>query len=192
MFDEKLAPLTLHLGEEARKINAAFDETNISFHSRPEALAALRATGAEVTYDDAGVPHCRYDSEYLTLTEALTRLAMDQRSLADGRSLPRGPSTARPNTLSRAEMTTREKVDYVNLHGEEAFLKLPSKPTATSEVRTTDDFRRLTRAEKVRRINEDPLAIYKLAPARTARVNGALIDHAAIARQKATTGKLAR
>jgi hypothetical protein len=192
MIDEKLAPLTPNIGEEARRINAAFDATNINFHNRAEALAALRAIGAEVAYDEAGTPHCRYDSEYLPLSEALTRLALDNRSLADGRSLPRGASTARPNTLSRAEMTNKQKVAFVNEFGEEAFLKLPSKPTVTSEVRTTEDFRRLTRAEKVRRINEDPDTIYKLAPAPTARVNGSFIDHDAIARQKATRGKLAR
>ena len=142
MIDEKLAPLTTNVGAEGKALTAAFDATNISFHNRAETLAALRATGAEVAYDDAGTPHCRYDSEYLTLTEALVRLALDQRSLADGRSLPRGASTARPNTLSRAEMTIAEKVAYVNTHGEEAFLKLPSKAVATSAVKTTSDITR--------------------------------------------------
>jgi hypothetical protein len=188
MTDEK-KDLTPGIGVEAKKINEAFDASKIAFHNRAEALAALRATGAEVAFDEQGNPHCRYDSEYLTLTEALTRLALDQKGLADGRSLPRGASIARPNALSRAEMTTAEKVAYVNEHGEEAFLKLPSRPVATTETKTTEDFRRLALAEKVRRINADPAAIYKLAPGPTARTNGTYINVEALARHKAVTGK---
>jgi hypothetical protein len=189
MTDEK-KEFTPGIGVEARKINEAFDRTGINFHSRPDALAALKTDGREIVFnEDDGEPYVHYDSEFLKLDQALTRLALDQRSLADGRSLPRGASTARPNTLSRAEMTIAEKVAYVNEHGEEAFLKLPSRPTTTSEVKTTEDFRRLPRAEKVRRINEDPDAIRKLAPPPTARANGTFINHEALARQKAITGK---
>lgn len=177
-----LAPLTTATGSEARAIHQAFDETGIQFRDRVAAIAALRATGAEIAYDEAGIPHCRYDHEFLKLSDALVRLAIDDRSQADNRTLPRGANTARPNLLSRSEMTTKEKVEYVNQFGESEFLKLPSRPVTTAPVITTEDFRRLSRAEKVRRINEDPDAIYKLKQTPTAVTNGVFVNHEALAK----------
>jgi hypothetical protein len=163
-----------------------FHKTGIKYTGTDaEVLEKFKATGREIFVED-GIAFTNYDSEILKVEEALLRHAFDApQGEVDRRTLPRGASTARPNVRSRAEMTTREKVDYVNEHGEEAFLKLPSKPVTSSEVKTTEDFRRLPRAEKVRRINEDPDAIRKLAPAPTLRQNGTYINHEAIARQRA-------
>jgi hypothetical protein len=154
--------------DEPAKLNEAFDQTGITFHSRPVALAALKATGSEVVYDDAGEPFTRYDSEYLSLSDALTRLAFDQRETrVDGRTLPRnGAGSARPGIASKSDFTTvKERSDFITKNGFDAYERLPLTAIDSSEIRTQADFLKLPSKERSRRYGIDPDCFAKLPKA---------------------------
>lgn len=172
--------------DEAQKLNAAFDATGIKFNDRAQALASFKE-GREIVYDESGEPCTRYDSEYLPLSDALTRFAYDRRDLVDGRTLPRqGAGSARPGTLSKADFTdVKSKVEFIREHGEDAYARLPLTGVGTSEVKTRQDFMKLPREEKVRRYAADPECFNKLPSAPTDQIKGSFINHAAIAKQQA-------
>jgi hypothetical protein len=164
-----------------------FQETGVKFQGTDaEVLAKFKEGGHEIFVED-GVARTKFDSEILPLDEALLRYAFDApQGEVDRRTLPRGGAgTARSSTLSRATMTTAEKVAYVNEHGEEAFLKIPTNYTPTSEVKTTADWLKLSRAERVRRTTDDPQAFEKLLPAPGQRMPWEpYVNHEALERQK--------
>jgi len=151
--------------EQAVAINLSFDATGISFHSRPDTLAAFKATGSEIVYDEISEPFTKYDGEgLLPLKDALERFAMDDRSLSDNRTLPRNGVAARPGgTDSKASYTTTaEKVAYIGRYGLASWEALPSAPIFSSEVKTQEDFFKLSRAEKSRRLLIDADACNRL------------------------------
>jgi len=160
----------IHESEQAAVLNAAFDSTNIKFYDRSVALAALKADGREVVFTDDGTARIHYDGEQLDLADALTRLGFDRRELIDGRTLPReGAGTARQGTLSKADFPdVQSRVKFIRENGAEAWEKLPTVNHDTKPVTTREDWYKLSRAEKVRRIASDPHAFSKLPAAPSA------------------------
>jgi hypothetical protein len=188
--------IMIHESDKAQILNAQFDATNIKFRDRSTALQALLAGGCEVIYTEDGSAQVHYDGERLGLRDALTRLAFDQRDLVDGRTLPREGTTGRQGTLSKADMTLQEKIAYVRDHGADAFARIPSVNFDTKPVTTREDFYRLSRAEKVRRIAADPNILAKLPSAPKVSVveqletvaPGVRINRAGLEKQKAIRG----
>jgi len=176
---------------EADRLNSSFDETGIAFHSRSETLAALKATGTEITYaEEDGKPYCRFDGEYLPLADALTRIALDDRSLADGRTLPRSGVTGRASLASKADLkSTKEKSDFITKFGFDAYQALPLTGPTSTEVKTQEDFLRLPPREKSRRYGLDPNCFANLPrePKGQSPLRGKT-HHAALAQELATRG----
>jgi hypothetical protein len=191
MSDEK-KELIPGLGAEARALNEAFDQTGVKFHNRAEALAAFKENREIVSED--GKLFARYDGELQPLSSCLLKFGWDNRQHVDGRSLPRtGAGLSRPGIDCKQNYkTTREKLDYIAANGADAWEKLPLSGPVSNELKTQSDWYKLPRAERVRLTALDPDAFSKLAPAPNPRPTGAFIDHDAIARHKATMGKLAR
>jgi hypothetical protein len=177
--------LELTDSRKAELINAAFDAAQVRFNDRATALAAFKE-GREIIFED-GQPYTRFDSEYLPLSDALLRFGYDRHELVDGRTLPRtGAGAARPGLASKADFpTVKDKVDFINKNGEDAWARLPLTGVAGTEVKTIADWKRLPLSEKVRRVNADPDAVRKLAPTPTVRQHGAFINTEALERQKA-------
>jgi hypothetical protein len=185
-MSENEKSITGNINAAANAINQAFDATGVTFHDRAAALAAFKE-GREVVFED-GQPFALYDREFLPLGDALKRFAYDQRQHVDARTLPRtGVGTSRPGIASKADFpTVAEKIAFVNLHGADAWEKLPLTGIGSKEVVTVADFRRLPLAEKTRLINADPDYLYKLKPSPGLPQPGqARINHEAIERQKA-------
>jgi hypothetical protein len=154
--------------DEALAIHTAFDTTGINFHSRPDTLAALKATGSEITFaEEDGLPYCRYDGEILDLASAISRLAMDNKSLSDNRTLPRnGAGAARPGIASKSDFTTRKDAsDFITKHGFDAYQRLPLTAIDSSEIRNQADFLKLPPKERSRRYGLDPNCFAKLPKA---------------------------
>lgn len=186
--------------EQAQKLNEAFDQTGVRFHDRPTALQALTADGREISYDDNGNPSVAYDGEVLPLKDALSRFAFDNRQHVDARTLPReGVGTARPGTLSKADFpTVADRVALIRERGIEFWENLPAQNHDTKPVETREDFYRLSRAEKVRRIAADPDILTKLpsAPRAASPVTqmeqvapGTKVNRAGLEREKAIRGR---
>lgn len=152
------------MNNEAEKLNQAFDQTGIEWHSRANALAKFREE-RDILYEN-GEPFAKYDSEILPLHDALSRWAYDHRNpeLFDGRTLPRtGVGVTRPGLACKANFKNiREKIAYIEKYGEDAFAKLPLTGVSGSEVLTQDDWLKLPRAEKVRRTQADAYAFSRL------------------------------
>jgi len=176
--------------EQAQKLNEAFDQTGVKFHDRAATLQAITADGREVAYDADGTVRIHYDGEQLSLKDALTRFAYDNRQHVDARTLPKeGAGTARPGTLAKSDMTLAQKTAYINQHGAEAFSKIPSKNFDTQPVVSRQDWMRLSRAEKVRRLGADPDAFIKLPNATSDQLKGSFINHTALEREKKIRGR---
>ncbi len=167
--------------EQAMAILAAIGSTEIRFHDdAPELLARFKATGREIAFDEAGKPTTTYDGQTVALADALTRWATDDRTIADGRTLPRTDTgKGRPGMASKQDYATvAEKTAFISEHGIAAWESLPTKPPVTSEVVFKEDFFKLNLSEKTRRLNENPNAIAELPnrPKPLAKVNQAGID----------------
>ena len=178
---------------EVEQLEAAFDATGVKFHDRPAALAEFRAGRAAIEHTDEGA-FAVYDGERIPLADALLRFAYDNRSpeLLDARTLPRnGAGTSRPGIGSKADYeTTAQKAEFIRTHGFDAWEKLPVRGLGSSEVQSKEDWYKLPRQEKVRRLAADPNAFARLpdkAPSAPtpARRAGAYINDEAIAREKA-------
>ncbi|MCU1324257.1 MAG: hypothetical protein JWM43_3906 [Acidobacteriaceae bacterium] len=175
----------------ATALNLSFDKSGISFHSRSETLAALKATGSEITYDEAGKPWTRYDHEFLELDLALIRFGMDQPQWADGRTLPRHGAPGRKGTMAKSDLKTiPEKVAWIAEHGEDAFARLPLTTPSSSEVRSQADWLKLPIAERARRWEDDPGAFERLPRApKPDSPNTGKTHHAALEKELRTRGK---
>jgi hypothetical protein len=187
--------MNLDQSTQAVALNKSFDETGITFHSRAEALAALRATGSEIIFaDEDGKPYCSYDGEHsLSLSDALTRLAFDEREkLADCRTLPRGGAgRARPGIDNKGlYKTPAEKIAVINEKGLDYWERLPVTGLATSEVKSQSEWLKLPPAERARRWEKDPLAFERLprTPAPNTPGKGRVFD-AALTKELSTRGK---
>lgn len=167
---------TDQIGQEAARINLAFDQTRITFHNRAEALAALKDGGREIIAGEDDKLYVTYDGECIELSDALTRHAIDNRDLCDRRTLPRNGAVGRPGTASKADYTTAaDKAKFIAENGIEQWEKLPLKPPVTGETLTKQSWYKLPRAEKVRRLAADPDAFNKL-PAGDPTIKGALVN----------------
>jgi hypothetical protein len=173
--------------DEAIKLNESFDKAGLTFHSRADALGEFRQ-GREITFDQDGEPSVTYDGENLPLSAALLRFGYDRRDLIDGRSLPRnGAGKARPGLASKSDLKTfKEKAEFIKQFGGAAYEALPLVGVQSSEVKTRQDWMKLPRQEKVRRLAADPEAFNKLPNAApTGRVNGSLINQTGIDKHRA-------
>jgi hypothetical protein len=175
----------------AAALNGSFDRSRITFHSRSETLAALKATGSEITYDELGKPWTRYEHEYLELESALIRFGLDQPQLADGRTLPRHGAPGRMGTMSKDQLKTiADKVAWINEHGEDAFARLPLTPPVSREVRTQEDWFALPPSERARRWEEDPGAFERLPRApKQGNANTGVTYRTNLEKELATRGK---
>jgi hypothetical protein len=172
----------IHESDKAAIMHQHFDATGVRFHDRATTLAELKKDGREITFDADGTPSVTYDSEPLQLKDALLRFAYDRRDLVDGRTLPReGVGSTRPGTLSKADMTLPEKLAFIRDRGADAFAKLPSQNFDTKPLMYREDFYKLSRTEKVRRIALDPDIISKLPSAPKVDAMAAALE-----REKAT------
>jgi hypothetical protein len=163
----KMSELTQNnIGAEARAINAEFDKTGVTFHNRAEALAAFKEGGRAIVEED-GQLFTHYDGEAkVPLANALLRFAYDNRTVCDGRTLPRqGVGTSRPGLASKADYPdTASKLKAIAENGAEWWEKLPLTGVATSEILTRQDWYRASRAERVRLTALDPDYFAKLKP----------------------------
>jgi hypothetical protein len=179
----------IHESDKATILNSSFDASGIKFHDRSTTLQTL-TTDREISYAEDGTASIHYDGEILPLEAALKRFAYDNRAHVDGRTLPKeGVGTARPGTLSKAAMTLQEKIAFIKEHGADAFSRIASKSYDTQPVDTRQDWMRLSRTEKVRRLAADPDAFTKLPNATSDQPKGGYINHAALEREKAIKGK---
>lgn len=169
----------------AELLNQAFDASTLTFKDRAGSLAAFKADHDIVANDEDGQLYARYDGEVLPLDEALLRFGLDNRPHIDGRSAPRTGTGGRNVELTKSEMTTREKVAYIAQNGADAFEKLATKPVETTEVKTRQDFMKLSRQERVRRYAENPNAFVDLPNAVSDQPKGSFINREALAKQQA-------
>lgn len=184
-------------GWQADEINAAFTATEIKFSSsNADILAAFKNDGQrEVVFDDSGKPFARYDNEILPLHDALVRWAADAPDgTCDRRTLPRSPGGGRRGIASKADLkTTKDKTDYINKFGYDAFAALPSKAAPTAELRFRDQFYQLPVSEKVRLIGQYGEDFIRSLPARpTNQPFGGYVNHTALEKQKQIRGRSAR
>ena len=171
--------------EQALAIRDAIVSTEIKFHDdAPELIARFRATGREITFDDAGKPVTSYDSLVdVPLSLALTKWAADNAAdLCDRRTLPREAKDGRPGALSRADFPdAAAKSRFIADNGLDAWEAMPSKPQQSQEVRHLEDFWALDTKTKSAMIASDPTI--------TSRLKRRPVDTFAAVQQKIAAGK---
>ncbi|WP_348267910.1 hypothetical protein [Edaphobacter sp. DSM 109919] len=161
----------------AEKLNEAFDKSTLTFHDRAAALATFKQDRDIVANPEDGQLYAKYDAEVLPLDECFLRFGLHNRQLIDGRSAPR--------TVTKDQMTTREKISYITTHGADAFEKLATKPVETNEVKTRQDFMKLPLSEKTRRYKENPNAFVELPNAVSDQPHKGYVNHKALDKIKA-------
>lgn len=169
-------------------LNAAFDQTQITFNDRAASLAKFRETH-EITFDENGDPFAVYDAKLLPLAESFTRFAFDNRDHVDGRSLPRtSESGARSVVDAKSNYpTVAQRVEFIKTFGDQKWAELPMKaPEPVEEIRYQDQFRSLTLAQKSALIAQHGSDYVSMLPHRPDpnRAAGSFINHELIARQK--------
>lgn len=157
----------IHESDKAAIINAAFDATGVRFNDRSTALQSLLADGREITYAEDCSASVAYDGETLPLEEALSRFAFDNRQHVDARTLPReGVGTARPGILSKADFPDiQSRVKFIQENGARAWENLPYQNFDSKPVTTRDDWYKLSRQERVRRIEQGGINAFTKLPA---------------------------
>jgi hypothetical protein len=151
--------------EQALAIRADIAATEIKFHDdAPELLARFKATGREIEFDESGRPMAIYDHQLIPLRDALTRWALDDRTIADRRTLPRkDEGRGRPGMASKADFATlQDKTAFIRERGVDAYEALPLKAPVTREVKFKEDFFALPVAQKAKLLSDDPSYLNRL------------------------------
>jgi hypothetical protein len=178
--------------DTVEQLTSSFDATGIRFHDRAEALAKFRENHI-IEHTNEGA-FTTYDGERVDLATGLTRWAYDHREVCDARTLPReGAGAARPGIDNKTNYPdAASKAKYIRDNGFDAWERLPVIGPTSNEVLTKQDWYKLPRAEKVRRLTADAQAFEKLpnAPPGQRPVDemvirgGAKINVAALERQR--------
>jgi hypothetical protein len=137
-------------GRELRakaSIKTAFAESPIKFYEDAmiENFARLEF---DLTVDDSGIATGRLDGKRVPLSAVLEQIAKDRPFLADGRTTRHLRTDAAPPTPAKSDLTMRQRMDYIDAHGLDAFEKLPLRSVQTREIRTMQDYSALPVATK--------------------------------------------
>jgi hypothetical protein len=157
--------------------------------SDPELLTLLKE-GREIIVEN-GTVSVVYDGEKVTVADALKRLLHDRREFVDARTLPRVAGGRGAVTCKADLKTVREKCDWIEANGGEAYEALPLHNVRSEEIKSFEQFRKLPLSEKAR-LTEDPEYIYRLKPSAGPHMPGAAkINTEAIERERAKNGRYA-
>lgn len=107
---------------QQQAVRDAFRESGVKFHKQSDVLTLI----GQIDYDVDGTASV----DGVPLTEAIQKLALDNPSLADGRSL-RSLQEKKEARMPRSKAdfaTVQDKVAFINTHGADKFAALPTHP----------------------------------------------------------------
>lgn len=136
---------------QRQALGSAFRAAGVRFHTSQE--ETLRLLDGEIEYDENHAPRVNGKP----LEESLKALALSRPDIADGRSTRSLKPAEEQQTKiqSKADFqSVKERVDFINMHGEAAFATLPPRRPRIVEVRTFEDFQGLPMVNKTKLIAE--------------------------------------
>jgi hypothetical protein len=179
--------------DAAAALNKSFDESGISFKDRASALASFKANH-HITVAEDGQLMTSFNGVRQSLASALGLYGRtsEGEEYTDRRSLPKSEQHA-GGVRSRAELTTvAEKNAFISRFGIEKFESLPSRYMPESEVKTKQDFYKLTVSQKSALIRQNPNILSELPSQAEADIHGMTVipggrvNRPALAKDRAT------
>ena len=180
--------------EAANKLKESFVKANIfPEKTRAEALAAYRRDHV-IVVDDNGELKTSYNGVFQSLSTALSSYGRtsDGEQFTDRRSLPKDEQNQGGIRSKSDFKSIKERTDFISKFGAAAFENLPSRWMPESEVRTRQDFYKLTVSQKSALIKANPNILHEL-PSQVepdvhgmSNVAGARVNVAGLERDRAT------